>query len=35
MPTNELAGNETTAAKAAPGIAWTGGPDGASGGTSV
>jgi putative spermidine/putrescine transport system ATP-binding protein len=35
MPTNELAGNETTAAKAASGIAWTGGADGAGGGTSV
>ena len=35
MPTNELAGNETTAAKAATGIAWTGGADGAHTGTSV
>jgi putative spermidine/putrescine transport system ATP-binding protein len=35
MPTNEIAGSETTATKAAPGIAWTGGADGARGGTSV
>jgi putative spermidine/putrescine transport system ATP-binding protein len=35
MPTNELAGNETKAAKPATGVAWTGGADGARGGTSV
>ncbi len=35
MPTNELAGNETKAAKAAAGIAWTDTAEGAPGGTSV
>ena len=35
MPTNEIAGNETAAAKAAAGMAWTGAADGTPGGTSV
>ena len=35
MPTDELAGNETTAAKAAAGIATAGAADGARRGTSV
>src|SRR5579863_2818685 len=35
MPTNELAGNETKAAEAVTGIAWSGGADGARAGTSV
>ena len=35
MPTNEIAGNETAAARATAGMAWTGAADGTPGGTSV